>query len=176
MTAVVLTVLLLAEGVTILLLGALLGEHMFIGLMLLGPVALKLASTGYRFVRYYAGSRAYRENGAPPLILRLLAPGLVVATLAVFATGVLLLLAGHRSDSLLLAHKAAFFVWGACFGVHFLWHLPQTARVLGGTSRHYRLPGSGARAALLGAALAGGLVLALALLSLIQAWHRGPSG
>jgi hypothetical protein len=43
-TAAVLTVLLAAEGTTILLLGNLLTEHMFIGLVLIGPVVLKLAS------------------------------------------------------------------------------------------------------------------------------------
>ena len=55
-TAVVLTLLLIAEGVTIVLIGDLLSAHMFIGMALIPPVLLKLGSTGYRFARYYAGA------------------------------------------------------------------------------------------------------------------------
>ena len=95
-TAVVLTLLLLAEGVTIVLIGDLLSAHMFIGMALIPPVLLKLGSTGYRFARYYAGARIYREKGPPPLLLRLLAPLLVITTITIFATGVVLLLSGHR--------------------------------------------------------------------------------
>lgn len=36
--------------------------------MLIGPVALKLASTGYRFARYYTHSPPCRQRGAPALI------------------------------------------------------------------------------------------------------------
>ncbi len=75
---------------------------MFIGMLVIGPVALKLASTGYRVVRYYAGSRPYRGKGPPLTALRLLAPLLVVSTVAVFATGVVLL-AGSLAAGLLLA-------------------------------------------------------------------------
>ncbi len=58
--ASVLTILLLAEGVTLLDMRGLLREHMFIGLVLIPPLLLKLASTGYRFARYYTGAAAYR--------------------------------------------------------------------------------------------------------------------
>jgi hypothetical protein len=61
-TAVVLTLLLIAEGVTILLIGDLLSAHMFIGMVLIGPVLLKLGSTGYRFARYYSGARCRGES------------------------------------------------------------------------------------------------------------------
>ena len=39
---------------------------MFLGVLLIGPVALKLASTGYRFVRYYTSEPRYRRKGPPP--------------------------------------------------------------------------------------------------------------
>jgi hypothetical protein len=97
-TAVVLTLLLIAEGVTIVLIGDLLSAHMFIGMALIGPVLLKLGSTGYRFARYYTGARVYREKGPPLLLLRMLAPLLVISTLIIFATGVVLLVSGRRSD------------------------------------------------------------------------------
>jgi hypothetical protein len=172
-TGLVLAALLAAEGVTILWMGGLRTEHMFIGLVLIGPVALKLASTGYRFARYYTRSPRYRAEGPPLLPLRLLAPVLAATTLLIFASGVLLLIAGHRSGLLLELHKVAFIVWSACFGVHFLWYLPRAWTALAMRVRSGRVPGSSLRMLLLGAALGGGTVLALALLSTIEAWHRG---
>src|SRR6478735_8033495 len=82
----VLAVLLAAEGVTILWMGDLRTEHMFIGLVLIGPVVLKLASTGYRFARYYTHASPYVAQGPPVLPLRVLAPVLVITTLLVFAS------------------------------------------------------------------------------------------
>ena len=57
--AVVLVVLLAVEGATSLRIGQLLRVHMFVGTLLVPVVVLKLASTGWRFLRYYAGSAAY---------------------------------------------------------------------------------------------------------------------
>ena len=53
-------VLLAVLGVTILRIGQLMWLHLFLGLLLIGPLALKLASTGYRFARYYTGQPSYR--------------------------------------------------------------------------------------------------------------------
>ena len=103
---------------------------MFIGMVLIPPVLLKLASTGYRFVRYYTGSQAYRAKGPPPFALRLMAPVLVVTTLAVLTTGVLLLATGHKSGALLEIHKVSFIVWLATFAVHFLVYIPRVVRSL----------------------------------------------
>lgn len=103
---------------------------MVIGMVLIPPVLVKHGSTGYRFVRYYAGARLYREKGPPLLALRLLAPVLVISTLVVFATGVALLLVGHRSEVLGLLHKASFILWGACFAAHLLSYLPRVWRSL----------------------------------------------
>lgn len=65
MTAVALLVLLAIEGVTVLFMGPLLSTHIFVGMLLVPPVALKLATTGYRFARYYTGNRAYRQKVPP---------------------------------------------------------------------------------------------------------------
>ena len=173
-TAVLLTILLIAEGLTIVHMGGLVNAHMFIGMVLIPPVVLKLASTGYRFVRYYSGSRPYRAKGPPPLPLRLLAPVLVATTLAVFVTGVLLLIAGHKSDTLLLVHKVSFIVWGAVFAVHFLAYVPRVVRSLladWGAARRDAVAGAGLRALLLAAALGGGTALGLSLLPAMEAWH-----
>jgi hypothetical protein len=176
--AAVLVVLLAAEGVTILDLGGLRTPHMFIGLLLIPPILLKLLSTGYRFVRYYTDARPYREKGPPALPLRILAPILIAATLSVFATGVALLILGHRSDRLMLLHKASFFVWGAAFAVHFLAYLPRVVRSLRSdwtASRRTSVGGSGLRLALLATSLAAGVGLGLAALSSITGWNGGGS-
>src|SRR3954447_14424672 len=111
--AAALLVLLAAEGATIPLIGQLLGPHIFIGMLLIPPVLLKLGSTGYRFARYYSGNPAYVRKGPPPLALRLLAPGVVFTTLALFGTGVALLVAGPPSNTLKFAHKLSFIAWVA---------------------------------------------------------------
>ncbi|HET7120771.1 MAG TPA: hypothetical protein VFI17_05925 [Solirubrobacterales bacterium] len=172
--ASVLTILLLVEGVTILDLGPLLVPHMLVGLALIPLVVAKLATTGYRFARYYTRSPVYREKGPPLLPLRLLAPVLVVGTLGVFATGVALLVDGRKSDTLLFFHKATFVVWGAAFGIHLLAYLPRVLRSLRAdwTARRRRLVGgAGLRGTVVGVAFGSGLVLALALLPTIDAWQ-----
>jgi hypothetical protein len=80
LTGTVLLALLAAEGVTILSVGRLLTPHFFIGMLLIGPVALKAGSTVYRFVRYYTGSAPYRRKGPPAPLLRLLGPLLIAST------------------------------------------------------------------------------------------------
>jgi hypothetical protein len=175
-TAVVLTGLLIAEGLTILRMHGLVTAHMFIGLVLIPPLLLKLGSTGYRAVRYYTGSRTYRAIGPPLLPLRLLAPVLVVTTIGVFVTGVLLLVKGHKSDTLLQIHKVTFIVWGVTFAVHFLAYLPRMVRSLRAdwsAARREAVPGAGLRGMLLVAAVGGGAALALSLLPTMNAWHGG---
>ena len=173
--AAVLTILLLAEGVTLLDMHGLLSAHMFIGLVLIPPVLLKLASTGYRFARYYTGAAAYREKGPPRLPLRMLAPVLVATTVTIFASGVWLLLLGHHSDFVLTVHKVSVIVWSGIFGVHFLAHLPTVARSLASTvtagRTGARTAGSRLAAALALSSVGAGIVVALALLARIDAWH-----
>jgi hypothetical protein len=178
-TAVVLIGLLIAEGVTVVHMRGLVSAHMFIGLVLVPPVLLKLASTGYRFLRYYTRAGAYRAKGPPWLPLRLLAPVLVVSTIALFASGVALLLSGHKSAWLLTLHQMSFVVWVVVFGLHFVAYLPRSVRsVLGGwrATRREAMPGAGWRGMLLAAAVGGGAALALAFLPTIAAWHAGGHG
>src|ERR1019366_8758433 len=79
LTASIGVVLLVLLGVTILRIGQLISVLLFVGLLLIGPVGMKMASTGYRFARYYTHDRAYRRKGPPAPGMRLLAP-LVVLT------------------------------------------------------------------------------------------------
>jgi hypothetical protein len=48
-------VLLALLGVTVLSVKRLLPEHFLLGFLVIPPLALKMGSTGYRFMRYYAG-------------------------------------------------------------------------------------------------------------------------
>jgi hypothetical protein len=173
--ALALLVLLALEGLTIPFIGPLIGPHIFIGMLLIPPVLLKLGSTGYRFTRYYAGAQAYRRKGPPALPLRVLAPGVVLTTLALFATGVGLLVADPDTAYLSTLHKASFIAWFALMSVHVLGHLlelPSLAlpdwRRSGG--REAALAGSGLRLALLGSSILAGLALALATISLAGPW------
>jgi hypothetical protein len=175
-TAVVLLVLLAALGVTIVRIGGLLDPHMFLGMLLIGPVALKLASTGYRFARYYTADPRYREKGPPPAAMRVSAPIVVISTVVVFASGVALLFAGPGSRSTLLPlHKASFIVWLVFTALHVLGHLGELPAALR-RERSRELPwddlggGRGARALALAGALVGGLVLALAVESQFAVW------
>ena len=78
----VLLVLILLELVSSANLHALLPLHIFVGVLLAGPLVVKLGSTGYRFLRYYTGSPAFVRKGPPRLALRVLSPLILAATLA----------------------------------------------------------------------------------------------
>ena len=176
-TGVLLIVMLAALGVTILRIGPLLGPHMFIGMLLIPPVLLKMASTGYRFVRYYTNAPAYRRKGPPLAAMRILAPGVVLTTVVVFATGVALLLVGPSSrGSLLGIHKVSFVAWLALTALHVLGHLPGLGAALGvagergGSADLVRVGGGRGRALALTCAVAAGVVLALLYVPEFSPW------
>ena len=84
----VIFVLLAIEGVTILRVHQLISAHVFVGMLIVPPVALKIATTTYRFARYYAGDPEYTRKGPPLLLLRLAGPLVVVTSVAVLVTGI----------------------------------------------------------------------------------------
>lgn len=181
-TGAVLLVLLAVIGVTIVRLHPLLWVHLFVGVLLIAPVSLKLASTGYRFTRYYTHDPAYRRKGAPPAALRLLAPLLVLSTVVVFASGVALLFAGPASRSALLpVHKISFFVWLAVTSVHVLAHLPSFPAALRGdyTRRDVlgpSLPGRSGRQLALAGALVLGVTIAVLTIPEFGPWLHAHLG
>jgi hypothetical protein len=180
----VLFVLLAVLGVTIVSVRPLLAEHLFVGMLLVPPVLLKMASTGYRFARYYTGSRPYRRKGPPAAALRALAPLVVLSTVVVFATGVALLFAGPSSRSALLpVHKVSFIAWLAFTGLHVLAHLPGLGTLLRadyGSHAHARSPrsvgargditGRAGRALALSGAIVAGVVLAILAVPEFAPW------
>jgi hypothetical protein len=129
-TGLVLLVLLPIEGLTLLSLHALLSVHMLVGVALIPPVALKLGSTFYRFLRYYTGSPSFRENGPPQLMMRVLvAPVLVASTIGLFASGVALLLLRNPNSFVYTIHKGSFIIWFGAIGIHVLVYLPHLPRL-----------------------------------------------
>jgi len=169
----VLLALLGIETLTTLALHSYLPEHIFLGLLLIPPVFLKLASTGWRFFRYYTNSKPYRLEGPPRLLLRLLAPLLVVSTLTLFGSGVALIIVGHGGGPLLQLHAASFAVWGVVIAIHILAYLTQVVRVGVADWRRHAIPkvaGTRSRRAVLLGALLAGAVLALATYPAQQAW------
>ncbi|MBV9606751.1 MAG: hypothetical protein JO027_16675 [Solirubrobacterales bacterium] len=177
-TGAILIVLLAVIGFTIPQLRQFIWVHLFVGMLLFGPVLLKMASTGYRFMRYYAGNIAYRQKGPPELVLRLIGPIVMLSTVGVFATGVALLIVGptHR-DPWLLLHKVTFIVWVVFMSLHVLLHLPAVGRALGiGRKGQEQLagasPGTLGRWIAISGALVAGLILALVLIPDFSAWTQ----
>ena len=175
-TGVLLLVLLAVLGVTIVRIGQLLWLHLFMGMLLIGPVLLKMTSTGYRFARYYTFDPAYRRKGAPATPMRLLAPLVVISTVVVFGSGVALLFAGPSSRSTLFPiHKFSFFAWLAFTGLHVLGHLldlpaPLRADYGAGAGLSGREPGRDGRVLSLASVLVAGVVLAVLVIPEFGPW------
>ncbi len=174
----VLLVLLAIEGVTILSIRQLLSVHVFVGLLLIPPVALKLGVTGYRFLRYYTRAAEYVRKGPPLLLMRMLvAPGLIAATLVVFGTGVALLAVGPGGGIVLGLHKASFIVWLGAFGVHVLvYALRVPGLVAADWGRGSRTAGATLRFGAVALALLVGLTVALAVLPSAGPWLHWHGG
>jgi len=174
-TAVVLLVLLAAEGATLLAMDSLLSVHIFLGMLLIPPVALKLASTGYRFARYYLRDESYRLDGPPKLLMRMLVAPLVVAsTLGLFASGVGLLIAGPGDGAVLSLHTASFKVWVFAMSAHVLGYVLRLPRLIGADlTGASRASGAAVRRYVLAGTLVAGATLAIATLPLARPWlHR----
>jgi hypothetical protein len=165
-TGLVLLGLLAIETLTTLALRSYLPVHIFLGLLLLPPVALKLASTGWRFLRYYTRFTVYKVKGPPRALLRALAPLLVASTLSLFGSGVALIVVGHGGGALRTVHALSFVVWGPLMVVHVAAYLRRTLRFgPADWRRHAEVVVAGARSrrALVVGSLLAGVVLALAV-------------
>jgi hypothetical protein len=181
LTAMVLLVLFAAEGVTIVSVRRLLTLHFFLGMLLIGPVALKICATIYRFVRYYTGAAGYRRKGPPAPLLRLLGPVVVLTSVAVIGTGVMLAFTGPGGGAWLFLHKASFVLWFGAMTVHvlaYVWRLPRLARgdlvSRGGRRASDVLAGRAARWLLLTASVVAGLLLAVLTIHRAAAWTGFP--
>jgi hypothetical protein len=148
--------------------------HVFVGLALIPAVLLKLASTGWRFVRYYTRSRAYREQGPPQIAMRLLAPLFVTATVVLFGSGIAMgVLHGHALQTARRLHGPASVIWLVLLGLHVLVYLGRAWR----TTAQDALPalrkpvrGTTARAYALATVVVSGLLLGGATLPAQHRW------
>jgi hypothetical protein len=181
MTGAVLLILLAVECYTILRIGRLITLHVFLGMLLLGPVVLKAASVLYRFVRYYTGSAPYRRMGPPALLLRVIGPIIMLLTACVFGSGVMLAITGPGygpPTGWLEVHRISFIAWAFFIVIHLLAYVPRLPRLLAAEARgvHTRrsvevLSGRRTRLALLLASLLAGLVIALLTVHLAGEWE-----
>jgi len=100
----------------------------------------------------------------------------------VFATGIVLLVAGPSARSPFLGlHKASFLIWLAFMALHVLGHLPELPHSLRASSRERATPwddygaGRGARALALAGSLAAGVILAILTIPLFASWAHSTS-
>ena len=170
----------------ILRIGRLRTLHVFLGMLLLGPVTLKATSVLYRFTRYYTRSEPYRRRGPPAPLLRVTGPVIMLSTACVFGSGIMLAITGPSNgppSGWLVVHRISFIAWLFFIVIHVLAYVPRLPRLLAaeargvtftqsgtgghaGIQRHARralkvLGGRGARLALLIASLLAGLMIAL---------------
>jgi uncharacterized membrane protein YbhN (UPF0104 family) len=179
LTGTVLIVVLAALGLTIVRIGQLIWLHLFLGLLLIGPLLVKLGATGYRFAGYYLGRRAYLRRGPPLPALRLLAIPVVGLTLLVMASGIVLLLGGTSTRSTwLLIHKASFIVWLVVTAIHVLAHVTESAGAVraellpDGRHRVRAVRGRNARLLVIATGLAAGVIIALIAIPDFGAWSH----
>lgn len=153
--------------------------HVFVGLVLLPPIAVKLASTGWRFARYYTRNEAYRVKGAPQLLMRILAPLLVVLTVLLFGSGVAMgLVHGQALQAARRIHGPAAFLWTVTLGIHVLVYGPRALRSVAGdvqarTRRH--VANARLRAWVIALAVALGLVVGVATVPVQHDWLHLPA-
>jgi hypothetical protein len=179
------------ELVTLIDVRGLLSWHVVVGVLLGAVAALKIASAGWRFVRYYGRNRPYRQAGPPPLLLRILGPLVILGTVTVLGTGLWLIavgpdggrrtlvtLLGQRIDFVSL-HQASFVVFAVAAGLHLLARFVPA--VVLATERGHRgdarLRGRGPRIAVLVVALVAGALAAGLILPAGAPWQderRGP--
>ena len=175
-TGVFLLALLIAELLTLIDVGRLISWHLVIGVLLIPPALLKTTSTGWRIVGYYLGRRPYRQAGPPPAVLRVLGPLVITTTLALLASGLLLILLGPATSRTVLVdvlgqrvdwvtvHQAVFVAWAVVTGLHVLARLLPTWRLTGSRTAATPVPGGYRRAATLA------VTALVAILTILLLW------
>lgn len=158
--------------------------HIFVGVLLAGPVVVKMGSTGYRILRYYTNAPAYVRRGPPPSQLRILGALIYPATGLVMGTGMALFVAGpSRTRSLLVIHGISAVIWLAMIAIHVLSHGDRWSNLMAAEWRRrstQRVPGRGYRLAMNVVALMVGAAVSAFLLIHLGSWenwtHAGAAG
>jgi hypothetical protein len=175
----------LAECFTLLSLHQMLTAHLLIGGILIPLVVLKTATTGWRILRYYFGSPAYRTAGPPPLLLRVLGPLVVLTGLAVLGSGLALVplgnssydplftVAGQRVDALTL-HKVSFVLWLVVTGAHVLARTIPALQLTVVRRKRHNVPGTAARTVVVVVTLAASIATGIVVMNLPTDWSQRP--
>ncbi len=176
MAGLALFVLLLVELVVTAKLHSLLSVHIFLGIVLAGPLTVKMLSTGYRFARYYTGSPVFVEKGPPHWLLRLVAPFMVLLTVLVFASGFALVILGPTRMGLFFdIHAASVALWIPLVAVHVFAHFRKVPRLVAHdlTKRPgYRVSGRNGRIALNVFSLIVGFIAAILMIPVSAPWRH----
>jgi CO/xanthine dehydrogenase FAD-binding subunit len=144
--------------------------HILLGVALIPIVTLKLASTGWRMIRYYTNDPTYRREGPPRPFLRGIAPLVVGSTVALFGSGVGLIVAGPNSHLFRAAHSASFVLFLLVLGAHVLAHLPNLHRFAFADWMRVRAQGHALRRGVVAFALVSGGAFAIAALQTLAPW------
>ncbi|MDP9220250.1 MAG: hypothetical protein M3P23_06890 [Actinomycetota bacterium] len=183
-TGLVLLALFLAELVTLLDVRGLISWHIVVGTLLIPPALLKTASTGWRIACYYRREPHYHQAGPPPMLLRIIGPGVVLSTLGLLGSGVLLVLLGPASSRSVIVtalgqrvdwitvHQGLFIGWAVLTGLHVLARVVPAVRMATGGKR--RVPGGARRMGALLVALVAAVVLAAVVLAASGSWRSDP--
>lgn len=187
-TGLLLLALIAAELITLLDVTGLVRWHVGVGIALVAGTLLKTASTSWRILRYYSGSRSYRTAGPPPTLLRLLGPLVVLATLGVLGSGIALIAIGQRATehplitivgrrvSPLTLHQGFFILFAVFTGLHVLTRfLPAMALASGRghlDAAPIRVPGRTGRVALVSVAAVAAVVAIVLVLPSVHDWHH----
>jgi len=140
--------------------------HFFAGFVLLPLTALKLASTGYRVLRYYVvdrRDRAYRSSGPPWWLPRVLGPAVGASAVVALVTGVVLWAQRSERGTWSTVHTDSAVIFAVLIGLHLLLRAWRTVWETGaelGRVVAPRLPGRIRRHTVIAAALVAGVVLA----------------
>lgn len=183
-TGLLLLVLFAAEGITVLSVNSMMTWHVVVGALIVPPLLLKIGSTGWRMISYYARRAAYVRSGPPPMLLRLLGPLVVITSVVLLGSGVVLILIGQsRSRDALLTfagfrvdwifiHQVSFFAWFAVMALHVIGRFVPALQIASDRMRRPRaVPGITSRLIAVAAAAALGVVLAFVLVSAEGSWQ-----
>ena len=182
MTGLALLVLLPVPYATALSLDVLWRVHYFSGLLLIPLLAVKLAGTGWRALRYYLGDRGFREDGPPHPMPRITAPILVLSTVVLFLSGVEMLLGADRFGPWSTIHNGAAIIFTGAVGLHLLAHLWDTPTEVAADlapsriGAPLRVPGSRRRVVGTVVAFVVGITLATAAMPVSQWQGSRPPG
>jgi hypothetical protein len=119
--------------------------HVAVGLVLIGPLVVKLASVTYRMVGYYRGLGDYRRRGKPSDALRLLGSALALLIVLLLVSGLVLIAGpnGLRSTARSI-HVVTAYLTVTLLIVHVVIHFLPAMRQASADARRHAPDVSGA--------------------------------